>query len=323
MQTINTAPCNPKASDEVRSVLNYFGEIRGKGIITGQHTQTIAQEELHYIREATGKLPALCGFELLGYSPNINYQDSGEECLLEVAENKDTLQKAWEWAEKEKGLITFTWHWFSPLSGRDKSFYAEHTDFDATKAIVEGTAEYKALLSDMDYMAEILREFRDKRIPILWRPFHESEGTWFWWGSKGPEAAKQLYRIMYERYTNHHDLTNLIWVWNSPLSEGYVGDEVVDIISRDLYPPAHQHTDLRKEYEELVRITPTPKLAALGEIGPIPSVRSLSESRIPWLWFMTWSNDFGKTEKFTTKEELRSAYHSDYAITLDKLPKLY
>lgn len=38
---------------------------------------------------------------------------------------------------------------------------------------------------------------------------------------------------------------------------------------------------------------------------------------------MTWSNDFGKTEKFTTKEELRSAYHSDYAITLDKLPKLY
>ncbi|GJM68641.1 hypothetical protein HMSSN036_08570 [Paenibacillus macerans] len=93
MQTINTAPCNPKASDEVRSVLNYFGEIRGKGIITGQHTQTIAQEELHYIREATGKLPALCGFELLGYSPNINYQDSGEECLLEVAENKDTLQR--------------------------------------------------------------------------------------------------------------------------------------------------------------------------------------------------------------------------------------
>lgn len=323
MQTMNITPCNPKASDEVRSVLNYLSEIKGKGIITGQHTQTIAQDELHYIREVTGKQPALCGFELLGYSPNINYSDSGEECLLEVEENKGTLQKAWEWAEKENGLITFTWHWFSPLGGRDKSFYTEHTDFDAAKATVEGTAEHTALLSDMDDMAEILREFRDQRIPILWRPFHEAEGTWFWWGSKGPGVAKQLYRIMYERYTKHHDLTNLIWVWNSPTPEGYVGDDVVDIISRDLYPPAHQHTDLRQEYEELIRITPTPKLAALGEIGPIPCVRSLSESRIPWLWFMTWSNDFGKTDKFTGKEVLRSAYHSDYAITLDRLPKLY
>ena len=128
---------------------------------------------------------------------------------------------------------------------------------------------------------------------------------------------------MYERYTKHHDLTNLIWVWNSPLAEGYVGDDVVDIISRDLYPPAHQHTDLRQEYEELIRITPTPKLAALGEIGPLPCVQSISKSRISWLWFMIWSNDFGKTDKFTRKEILHGAYHSDYAITLDRLPKLY
>lgn len=323
MHTIHPAPCNPRASEEVKAVLNYLSEISGKGIITGQHTQTLAQGELHYIREVTGKTPALLGFELLAYSPNINYEDSGEECLLEVAENKDTLQRAWEWAEQENGLITFTWHWFSPLGGRDKSFYAEHTDFDASQAIVEGTDEYRALISDMDYMAGILKEFRDKHIPILWRPFHESEGTWFWWGNKGPEVAKQLYRIMYDRYTNVHDLTNLIWVWNSPLPEGYVGDEVADIISRDLYPPAHQHTELRKEYEELVSVTSTRKLVALAEIGSIPSVARLSESRIPWLWFMTWSNDFGRTELFTTKEELYNAYNNDYAITLDKLPKLY
>ncbi|WP_458127065.1 glycosyl hydrolase [Paenibacillus sp. Z3-2] len=320
---MKSIPCNPNASEEVRSVLNYFHEIQGNGIITGQHTQTMAQEELNYIHQVTGKWPALCGFELLGYSPNINYEDSGEECLLEVTENQDTLQKAWEWTQKCRGLLTFTWHWFSPLGGRDKSFYTEHTDFNVSKAITEGTKEYQALLSDMDHMAEILREFCDKRIPILWRPFHEAEGTWFWWGSQGPAIAKELYRIMYERYTKYHNLTNLIWVWNSPLVEGYVGDDVVDIISRDMYPPAHQHTDLRKEYEELVSVTRVPKLAAIGEIGPIPSVRSLSTSRIPWLWFMTWSQDFGKTEKFTTKEELRSAYHCDYAITLDKLPKLY
>lgn len=67
----------------------------------------------------------------------------------------------------------------------------------------------------MDHMAELLKPFCEKSIPILWRPFHESEGDWFWWGAKGPEVAKQLYRMMYERYTVYHGLNNLIWVWNS------------------------------------------------------------------------------------------------------------
>ncbi|AOZ93051.1 glycosyl hydrolase [Paenibacillus crassostreae] len=319
----NSTPCNPNASEEVKAVMKYLSSISGKGIITGQHTQTTVQKELRYIEEVTGKLPALCGFELLAYSPNINYEDANEACLLEVEENKNTLANAWDWVLNKKGLLTLTWHWFSPLYGKDKSFYAEHTTFDATQAVIEGTDEYKALIADMDVMAGILQEFSDKNIPILWRPFHESEGTWFWWGAKGPEAAKQLYRIMYDRYTNVHKLNNLIWVWNSPLVEGYVGDDVTDVISRDLYPEKHNHTDLKKEFDELVQITPTNKIVALGEIGVIPSVSQLAETRIPWTWYMTWSNEFGSSEEWNSKEELHKAYHHDYAITLDKLPKLF
>lgn len=319
----NVTPCNPNASEEVKAVLQYLSDISGKGIITGQHTLTTAQKELHYIEELTGKLPALCGFELLSYSPNINYEDAGEACLIEVEENKNTLDNAWDWALNRKGLVTFTWHWFSPFGSRDKGFYAENTTFDASQAVIEGTKEYEALISDMDAMADILKPFCDKKIPILWRPFHESEGTWFWWGNKGPEAAKKLYRIMYDRYTNHHHLNNLIWVWNSPLVEGYVGDDAADVISRDLYPVKHQHSDLKKEYDELVQITPTEKIVALGEIGIIPSLQQLSETHIPWAWYMTWSGDFCTSEEWTTREELYHAYHHDYAITLDKLPKLY
>lgn len=65
---INPAPCNDKASNEVKAVLRYLSELSGKGMITGQHTQTTVQKELRYIEEVTGKLPALCGFELLAYS---------------------------------------------------------------------------------------------------------------------------------------------------------------------------------------------------------------------------------------------------------------
>ena len=51
-----TTPCNPHAIKEVRNVMEYLSEIESKGIITGQHTQTMEQEELLKIQEGTGKL---------------------------------------------------------------------------------------------------------------------------------------------------------------------------------------------------------------------------------------------------------------------------
>jgi mannan endo-1,4-beta-mannosidase len=314
-------PCNPNLQPEARRVLQYLADLRGKGILTGQHTQTMAQAELAYIREVTGKEPALCGFELLAYSPNIDYAGSGEECLTEVGENKNTLEKAWEWAER-KGLITFTWHWFSPLGGSDKAFYQGNTPFDARRVLADGTAEREAFFSDMDVMAELLKPFCEKRVPILWRPFHEADGHWFWWGSRGPETAKGLYRLMYERYVNIHGLDNLIWVWNSPSVEGYAGDDVCDIISRDIYIPEHTHTDYAAQHEELTKITAAPKITALGETGPVPDIAKLSETPIPWTWFMTWSNDMCR-EGVTAKEVLNAAYGHPYAVTLDRLPALY
>ena len=102
-----TTPCDKHAMPEVKAVLEYLDSIEGKAIITGQHTQSRPMEETEHIRKLTGKLPALCGFELLAYSPNINREDADEECLTEVETAAGTLQQAYEWAEK-KGLITLT-----------------------------------------------------------------------------------------------------------------------------------------------------------------------------------------------------------------------
>ncbi len=281
----------------------------------------MAQEELSYINNITGDLPALCGFELLGYSPNINYKDSGGECLNEVNEARGTLKKAWEWAEKG-GLITFTWHWFSPLGGSDKSFFSEHTDFNAERAVTEGTPENTALLSDMDYMAGILKPFCDEHIPVLWRPFHENEGNWFWWGGNG-EVVRKLYRLMYNRYTEHFGLDNLIWVFNSLKKECYPGDDIIDIITRDMYPPAHEHTDHSEELEKLKTITDSDKLYAVGETGTIPDVKAVIENNVDWSWFMTWSKEFAASEKFTSAEELKKAYSYENSVTLSRLPRLY
>lgn len=309
---------DPKATKEARELLQYLHTVAGKQIITGQHTQTIPCEEITYIRENTGKEPKLRGFELLAYSPNINYEDASPECLKEVEENKGTVETALQWARTNRsaGILTFSFHWFSPIGGRDKSFYAEHTDFDATKVLQEGTPERTAFYADMDVIADILQRFQDENIPILWRPFHESYGTWFWWGAKGAEVARDLYRLMFDYYTGEKNLHNLLWVWNCDIEEAYPGDNYTDVISMDVYLPEYKATDYVDTYEKLVQATSHEKVAALAEIGYIPDIDLLQKSRIPWVYYMTWSKEFCIGEQYNSVENLKKMYDSEYAVTL-------
>lgn len=315
-------PVNPNAQEGVKKVLEYLHSIAGEKIITGQHVQDMGIPEYHKIIEITGKEPALLGFELLSYSPNINYLDTDDACIKEIRDNRGILEYVWEWAEK-KGLITFTWHWFSPLYGRSKAFYTENTEFDAVKAVTEGTPEYKAMMSDLHTMAGILRPFCDKHIPILWRPFHEGEGKWFWWGAKGGEYVAKLYRIMYKCFTEEHHLDNLIWVWNSSSKECYPGDEYVDIVSMDMYPPAYEYTDRRAEYEKMLTIPDAEKITAIGEIGVAIDPEKLHENKTGWTYYMTWSHEFCLTEQYTRFADLKKVYDSEYTVTKEDLPKLY
>lgn len=308
---------NAHATKKAKDLLNYLSEIAGKAIITGQHTQTNPMEEIAYIHQNTGKMPKLRGFELLSYSPGINYKQADEACLTEIYENQHTLETAMKWAKKSDGIVTFSFHWFSPLGGHDKSFYAENTDFDASRVLIEGTPEREAFYRDMDVIAGHLRKFEEADIPILWRPFHESEGKWFWWGAKGPQVARELYKLMFNYYTQVHRLNHLLWVWNCPLAEGYPGDEYVDIISMDIYLPEYRATDYRQEYLNLISATSHEKVAALAEVGYMPDIHILEQSHTPWAYYMTWSKEFCIGEKYNPKKNLLEMYHSPYSIISD------
>lgn len=305
---------NPNAAANAQKLLNYLSETAGKAIITGQHTQTNAMEEIDYIRKVTGKEPLLRGFEMLAYSPNINYEDASEECLTEVYENRGTMETALKWAKEERGIVTLSFHWFSPLGGRDKSFYAKNTDFDAARVLVDGTPERKAFYRDMDVIAAELKKFRDADTPVLWRPFHEADGEWFWWGAKGPEIAKELYKLMFEYYTKIHRLDNLLWVWNCRLSEGYPGDEFVDVISVDIYLQNYEKTDYREDYFKLIEATSRNKVAALAEVGYIPDINLTKNNRTPWAYYMAWSKEFCIGEQYNSAESLRAMYDSPYSV---------
>ena len=309
-------PVNQNATANARKLLNELYETAGKKIITGQHTQTNPMEEIAYIREVTGKEPKLRGFELLAYSPNINYDDASEPCLTEVYENRGTLDTAYRWAKENDGIVTFSFHWYSPVGGRDKAFYTEHTDFDARQVLVEGTPEREAFYHDMDVIAEELKRFCDADIPVLWRPFHESDGKWFWWGAQGPEVAAELYKLMYVHYTQVHHLDNLLWVWNCRLKEGYPGDEYVDVISVDIYLEKYAPTDYQEDYDKLIAETTRNKVAALAEVGYIPDIHMLEKSHTPWAYYMAWSKEFCIGEQYNSKQALKDMYSSDYAVTM-------
>ena len=310
-------PVNKNATKEAKALLDYLNKTAGKKIISGQHTQTIPMEEITYIEENTGKSPKLRGFEMLAYSPNINYEDASEACLTEVYENRETMKTALDWAKSsDDGIITLSFHWFSPLGGKDKSFYAEHTDFDPDKVLIQGSPERRAFYSDMKRIGRELKVFYDNNIPILWRPFHESDGKWFWWGRKGPETARELYKLMFDYYVNELHLDNLLWVWNCRTSEGYPGDDYVDVISVDIYMDGYKPTDYREDYEKLITATTDKKVAALAEVGYIPDIDMLKESKVPWAYYMSWSKEWIMGEQYNSLENLKKTYSSDYTITL-------
>ena len=132
---------------------------------------------------------------------------------------------------------------------------------------------------------------------------------------------------MFDYYVHVKHLDHLIWVWNSPVKEGYPGDDYVDVISRDVYIKKDEEsqdgqsmrsirTDYKKEYEELIQITSTPKVCALAEIDVIPDVSMLAQSHTPWAYYMTWSKEFCLTQDYNTIEHTRKMYESDYSISL-------
>lgn len=142
-------------------------------------------------------------------------------------------------------------------------------------------------------------------------------------GQKGADTVKKLFRLMHDRYTNIFHLDNLIWVWNSQIPECYPGDDVVDIISRDMYPPEHEHTSQSEMYYNLCEITSEKKITIIGETGTLPSPEAVVSEKVGWSSYMTWSKPFCLSEKFNTFKQLKKVYNSEYAVTKDTLPDLY
>ena len=168
----------------------------------------------------------------------------------------------------------------------------------------------------MDVIAVQLQRLSDAHVTVLWRPLHEAEGGWFWWGAKGPGPFKQLWRLMHDRLTNVHHLHNLIWVDCSGLNpDWYPGDAYVDVVGVDAYPS--DVTDpLSATWDTLTKEYGGRKLLALTEFGGVPDVEKMRRFGVRPSYFVSWTGDLGPKKNAT--EALTRIYQSEAVVTAGK-----
>lgn len=224
------------------------------------------------------------------------------------------------------------WHWRDPLQQSDafysmnmKSTTKARTNFDVSRVNDPTSAEYRAIVKDIDVVAHYLLKLQKNNIPVIWRPLHEAQGGWFWWGAGSAEDCKALWDLMYERLVDHHKLNNLIWVWTVDRREGrgdardwYPGDEKVDILGIDIYDDPN-HNSKRTHFDFTEAIGSGRKMVALSECGTIPHPDNMVEGGDMWSWFMPWVDKFLHNEEYLTVETLKDVMTSEYVITRDEV----
>lgn len=204
--------------------------------------------------------------------------------------------------------------------------YPEGTTFDAANALTEGTWENQVWKDDMQTLTEYLTLLKNANIPVLWRPFHEASGKWFWWG-KDADSFKKLWIAMFNEL-KAAGLDNLIWVWTSCGNDNdwYPGDAYVDIVARDLY--GEDDAKCATEYADL-SATYGNKIVTLGECGystytnsQIATVSKQWNAGAKWSWFMVWYNDESSQTYHSTQEWWQDAMSQPNIITRDQVPSL-
>lgn len=287
---------NQNANEITSRTYDYICEMYGNKMLSCQQESTWMDSpdyEMNYIEKTTGKLPAMRGLDFMN------------------GDFEGVVQRSKEWWKKG-GLVTICWHTGVNGAGYQESL-GDNPDFN--KILTEGTDDYNAMIENWDKAANALLELQEAGIPVLWRPFHEFDGQWFWWGKGGNENFVKLWQMMYDRFTNKFGLNNLIWVlgYSGEVKEGwYPGDDYCDIIGSDTYDNSTNANAWKK-----LEAIGTDKPLAFHECGNLPRFTGFVNDECMWSWFMIWHTDYIKGNNV---KNLTDIYNREEVITLDELP---
>lgn len=327
---------NPNANSQTKAILTYFEGLKGRTInrvLSGQHISHDGWDAasgygsfIESLKNTTGKYPAIVGIGMT--APDLI------NAILAAKTHWDN-----------GGLVQVDAHFDNPFTGTDSwvenaaaakgnlySLIPNHPQFNQT-----AYTRWKAML---DRTAGALKQLQDAGVTVLWRPLHENNGTWFWWGvdSTNPsntEPFKALWRSMFDYYTNTWKLNNLLWVyaaspsWDLPVQARYPGSAFVDIVGLDLYDD--NLTLFRpSDYTELAALN---KPLGFAESGPIrhdgmwnnltlsDALRTRYPAFVYLLQWHSWKNSNGTTAKVALIDNLNASglFQDQLIVTRDEL----
>lgn len=294
-------PADPNATDQAKKLLCYLYSQYGNHVLSGQQESIWnggPEYEMNHLFNTTGKHPAIRG--------------------LDMRDRPGAVDRAigyW----KAGGIPMMAWTLGAPTKTDDYVGSQDAISINAT--LTTGTAEYVSFVDRLNQASVELLRAQDAKVAVVWRPFHEAGGTWFWWSKEGGAQYVRLWKFAFDYLTRQKGVHNLVWLhpYNGfPDTSFFPGNAYVDLGGADTY--AKDHGPLTEVYNQARTVYDAGMPIALHESGPIPDPVKAKAEGAQWVLFCTFNGEW-LTEKNDTAF-LKSVYSSEYVITRDELPSL-
>ncbi len=329
---------NPNATQKAKDVYRYIYNLKYQGLMTGQHNYArtwslhdIAIRATNSVKNSIGHYPGLWGSDFSFTDPNYS-----------IAQLQDARHKMIEVAKAQAdagSIITLTYHMVTPELEENQGWtnvqQARLTMSEYEELITPGTTLYNNWKRNMDRIIPFLQDLQDEGYAVVWRPYHEMNGL-FWWG--GGDAAKvhfnQLWINTYNYMVNDHGLNNLIWFWspnhftswnnNRVPDPWFPGHEYVDMLGIDDYYWDQSGFLSQGDYDYLVNKAQGKPLA-IGEgfnvNMKLPDVDWMMEHRPEYRWFMIWDGEWinDRLSNSEKRAALTEIYNHENAVNQDNV----
>ena len=286
-------PSDKKATKETIALYNNLKKLLKKGFMFG-HQDDLAygvdwkyKDERSDIKDVTGDYPAVYGWEL-------GHLEIDQPTNLDSVPF-DRMQKMIRQGYDRGGVITISWHLNNPLTGKTAWNPAEGT----VKSILPGGEKHDLYKSWLDKLAVFFNDLKGSKgefIPVIFRPYHELNGNWFWWGGKNSdnEDFKKLWRFTIDYLRNEKNIHHLLIAYNTDRFNSreeylakYPGDDWVDVIGFDIY---QRNSTNEKFIQDIGQMLSTLETIA-AEKNKIPALTEFGGNLSDTNW---WSGTFLK-----------------------------
>ena len=227
---------------ETETLLTSLREMPQQGLMFGHHDDPLygigweGDEDRSDVKSVSGDYPAVMSFD-------IGHIELGAENSLDNV-SFDKIRKEIIKQYERGGMNTISWHLDNPKTGGSSWDISDST---VVASVLPGGENHEKFIGWIDNAADFMNSLKTEdgtKVPILFRPWHEHTGSWFWWGQAlcNPEQYKTLWRITYNRM-NEKGVDNLLYAYSPGTEpqdsvqflERYPGDDIIDLLGFDAY----------------------------------------------------------------------------------------